>query len=386
MEIKFKREIYLLITLVVLLFFWAGVMEDSRVANLFWLGLLMTVTPFLTLIRGWRGIKVERLLPEGRIFSGDKLRIKLNIKNNSIFPILWLKVLERYPLKYMIKHQTLSEISVPVHFLTKKGTKHEYLLQDVPRGKLKWDKVELYRTDLLGFVETKKELPLLDEVTVYPKFVYIPVDNLYNRDDEKQGVTKLIKGNDYSQISGVREYQRGDKLSLIHWKVSAKKNTLMSKEFYPLLNQENHIILDCYRKNYGEDYDPQFELAVSVAASLINSLGRFNKNLTLKFNNKSGDVVTYKNKTYFIKEAMEKLALVEHDGYQTLEKMLNEQYSYWHRGVTLFIITNRLDDKLIGKFYQGNGKGRIKVFLVGGEKFGNYDFIKGVKSLKDLSG
>lgn len=388
MKIKYKKDIILLLGFLVLVYIWAGFMEefmeDSPVSSLFWLGVVILVTPLITILRGWFGIRVFRILPEDRHYAGDSIRINIEVKNSIYIPFLWLKVIDQYPLRYMSKHDIEGGLSKPIHFLSKESKGFNYVLDDVPRGILKWSKISVARTDLLGFVFTTKEQNLSQDILVYPKYINVDANRLLNNTDEDKGLTKLSKGKDYSHISGVREYERGDKLSLIHWKVSARRNSLMSKEFFPILNQETHIVLDCNSNSYPGEYNKDFELAVSVAASLAISLAK--QGLVLRLNNRQREVITFKNQSYFVSKVMAKLAHTEADGNQHLERLLNHHYFNENKGITLFIITNKVTGNILNKL--STGKVKAKIFLVGEsiqwEAVNNYSFVRHVKSLDEL--
>ncbi|QNO15226.1 DUF58 domain-containing protein [Alkalicella caledoniensis] len=361
-------------------------MDDQRISGLIWLGITMTLLPTITVIRGWKGISINRQLPRERIFAGEDVKILVNLENFFYVPFFWVRFSDKLPISYIYKQKQENQVHGNVHFLTQKGKNHSYTLYDVPRGNLSWNYFSLFRTDLFGFVEVSKDVDCRSQLLIYPRYVDVSSSHLYNQYDENNGVSKLYKGNDYSQISGVREYQRGDKLSLIHWKVSARKNNLMSKEFYPLLNQETHIVLDCHKSNYPDEYNDNFELAVSVAASLVNSLGKVHKGIALLFNNKNKDAVIFKSKEYFINDAMKRLALVQPSGDMPLERFISQNYLNQNSGVSLLIVTNKLSDSLIRRMLLGSRNIKYTVYYVGEDLNSNnkYSFIKPIKELDDL--
>jgi uncharacterized protein (DUF58 family) len=59
----------------------------------------------------------------------------------------------------------------------------------------------------------------------------------------------------------------GDRLSRIHWNATAKTGTWKSKEFERESLPKTYIVLDRHGESYA--HDDQFELAVSVCASLF---------------------------------------------------------------------------------------------------------------------
>ena len=52
------------------------------------------------------------------------------------------------------------------------------------------------------------------------------------------------KGNDFAEITDVREYRPGDRIKDIHWKLSAKKETLMVKERTSVAQSQVVLVLD----------------------------------------------------------------------------------------------------------------------------------------------
>jgi hypothetical protein len=69
-----------------------------------------------------------------------------------------------------------------------------------------------------------------------------------------------------TQINGIREYVHGDRHSQVHWKSSARTGVWKSKEFEREAPPKLMILLDRHSRSY--DHSSQFEMAVSVAASI----------------------------------------------------------------------------------------------------------------------
>jgi uncharacterized protein (DUF58 family) len=67
--------------------------------------------------------------------------------------------------------------------------------------------------------------------------------------------------------AGIREYQPGDKFTWVDWKQSARKNTMMTKEFEQEKSTDTTIILDsCY---YDGINVLAFEAAIEISLSLM---------------------------------------------------------------------------------------------------------------------
>ncbi len=69
-----------------------------------------------------------------------------------------------------------------------------------------------------------------------------------HREGYQAGITEteetLTKGNDFSEVTDVREYRPGDRLKDIHWKLSAKKQDLMVKERANVAQSQVILLLD----------------------------------------------------------------------------------------------------------------------------------------------
>ena len=65
-------------------------------------------------------------------------------------------------------------------------------------------------------------------------------------------------GDDPSEVFDIREYRQGDRLSRIHWKMTAKEEELMVKEYSRPLGGEGILCLDLYHPQadgFWEDAD-----------------------------------------------------------------------------------------------------------------------------------
>jgi len=134
------------------------------------------------------------------------------------------------------------------------------------------------------------------KIVVYPK-IY-DIDYLMLKDFTKENTGRVLSiTGEYMQ--GIREYKPGDLLKNIHWKATAKRETLMVKEFYRNNPKEITIILD----NLLPFNNEFFEKAVSLSASIINEYIQQGYNIRLltcdkSFNFGSGIEHLYKMLEY----------------------------------------------------------------------------------------
>ncbi len=105
-------------------------------------------------------------------------------------------------------------------------------------------------------------------------------DDLVGSTEEDEIYEVDAQGNDYSEIKNIRDYQAGDKLQTIHWKLSAKEQKLMVKEFSSLTGDMYQILLE---NDYSEF--KKSDLFLDVFYSLANILTKKNINYSVSIPN-----------------------------------------------------------------------------------------------------
>lgn len=99
------------------------------------------------------------------------------------------------------------------------------------------------------------------EVTYHPSFYAEGFD-------EYEAVSQ--KGNVSSNVTDVREYQPGDRLQKIHWKLSAKIDKLMVKENEATSSHQFYVLLELYKSpEHPEFLDEAVEYAYGVSKELL---------------------------------------------------------------------------------------------------------------------
>ena len=108
--------------------------------------------------------------------------------------------------------------------------------------------------DLLGLFCWTKPGSAQQEVLVYPAELQLNTQLLRRPETIISGelYDQNRKGQDVSEVSGLRDYAEGDSLGSIHWKLSSKLDNLVVREFgYP--SNYNILILYDLKSSSGED-------------------------------------------------------------------------------------------------------------------------------------
>ena len=115
------------------------------------------------------------------------------------------------------------------------------------------------------------------EIIVMPDS--IAVNNSFNMLSEGEGEQNEVqyrKGSDVSEISEIREYIPGDKLQSIHWKLSAKQDKMMVKEYGMPFTNEFIIVPELYFDGENPQVlDNIFDNMYSIAVSFLENRRQF---------------------------------------------------------------------------------------------------------------
>jgi uncharacterized protein (DUF58 family) len=223
----------------------------------------------------------------------------------------------------------------------------EYSTPPMRRGYYSFGQTECSTEDIFGLFEHSGELDLNGSFGVLPRTVAIK---------EWRQFHQVMKGlhhhsasdramRETTQINGVREYHYGDRLSRIHWNATAKSGEFKSKEFERESLPKTVLVLDRHRGSYASE--EQFELAVSIAASLLDFCGRHDMELGLL--SVGGDSVYFepKRNSAHRREMLRHLIEVEPNGQHPLQQVLQNHRRSFASGSFFAVISPVFKDPMM---------------------------------------
>lgn len=255
-----------------LCFIFAGGLKESLLWFLFYVSLGCILLTLLYYFRRWTSLAITRSFnsEQNTLEAGSNIRVVLKTEIFSFLPLPWLEVRDRLPRR-LKKHASKPPLC-SLAWARKGDVQHtSYLLSDIPRGIHNWEALEFESGDPLGFMAYQGQLQNRDRLVVYPKTIELPASKFFPRRAEGMIMSRRNFNPSQVELVGIREYQPGDKLSLIDWKSTAKTGRLLAKEFRPLLMSFSLVALDCTQGTWERGDDPAFEQAVTVAASLVKA-------------------------------------------------------------------------------------------------------------------
>lgn len=186
-------------------------------------------------VRGEMGTGQERICP------GDTLLLSLRLQNQS----WWMALEAEWTIRFentLWEEKSEQKVSMPVR---PHGT--ELLTLPLQIGNLGHFRIladVLKLQDILGLVRLQMPVSQVRQVDVIPA---AGPKKTFRTEGYMSGLSETEeskeKGNDFAEVSDIREYMPGDRIRDIHWKLSAKKDILMVKERVSVAGSEMMVLL-----------------------------------------------------------------------------------------------------------------------------------------------
>jgi uncharacterized protein (DUF58 family) len=224
-------------------------------------------------------ITYTRQFSESRLFVGETVIVTCTASNLGRLPLIYLLVLDGAPRGFraatddglsFIKAGGSISYMRQYALLPGEQASRSITLKPTRRGYYVFNEAELGAADPLGLAEVERIDNVRNVVIVYPR-VY-ELEELGIKTREPYGALQALRGliEDPLLIIGARDYRPGDSFRQIHWKATAHRSVLQTRETEFTSDPTAIIILNVATFElvwHGTDAE-RFEWAVSVAASI----------------------------------------------------------------------------------------------------------------------
>ncbi|NGP45765.1 DUF58 domain-containing protein [Bacillaceae bacterium SIJ1] len=335
-----------------LFFFFMGIVFSYAMFHggfvswfLFYATLPLTLYLLITMIYPLRNFRVERMLSTSECKVGETVKVTLTIKRTMPFPLFYLLIHDQLPMEAVKGTPPVRALLFPG---LKRTLSYSYELQSVRRGEYHFQGVTLSTGDPLGFVQKHHFVSLKDELLVFPEHELAYYEHTGQNRQEGDALARMFDVIDTTMAVGAREYVPGDKFSWVDWKSTARKRTLMTKEFEQRSGHTVRLLLD---RSEQQNVAPEsFERNISFAVSLAKAIIR--KGTTLHFLSLGKDTVNIhlealKNQESSFRQVLHHLARAERDGEAPFAKQVQETLMRSEKEVTMVFVVQRLDPMLV---------------------------------------
>ena len=211
---------------------------------------------------------------------GDRLEERFTVKNQSSFPATWLEVLDHSNIPGYQPTQATGVGGKSINHWTTDGVCKR-------RGLYTLGGTTLKCSDPLGIYSVEIHDPSSTTLLVLPPVVPLPMISVSPGGYGDTGRPRPQAPEKTVGVAGVREYQPGDGVRLIHWPSTAKHDKPFVRLFDGTPASDAWVLLDLDRTvQIGEDWNSTEEHGVILAASLVDRSLRNRQGVGLAINGK----------------------------------------------------------------------------------------------------
>ncbi|MBQ3544096.1 MAG: DUF58 domain-containing protein [Lachnospiraceae bacterium] len=261
-NVLFLIAVFLIFILIMLLFEDYSVQLPIRIISV----VMFLEVVFFIIFIGF--VQVSVLKHSNDIVSvGDKIKLSVFVNKRGVYPFKKLQVILWYKNNYddrTIKKKIQIELNDKIrqaHDIEIEADKCGYISVGIENSLI---------YDMFAFLHFKCKLKNSQSmVMVLPKVVPVETDkNRFNRIsiDEEEAFRGDVAREGLMDRYEVREFIPGDSLNRIHWKLTAKNDDFMVKDFKDSLNIRTYVYFDLRK---GSNINKMFEESISMAYSLI---------------------------------------------------------------------------------------------------------------------
>ena len=309
------------------------------------LGLVLAVAASAVWVRALRRpLTFRRTMPGGEHVAGEDVAVQLEVEVEGRVPAGGLAVVEQVA--------RLGERETPLR--RRDGRlRGGYVLRALPRGRYPIEAARVVIEDPFALERVEVPLPSGESLLVYPRLVELA--DLFSDAGARSpdGRRLLLRRSTGFELHSVREYEEGESLRRVHWPSTARRGQLMVKELEDAPRDEVAVLLDADASAVvGEPPETTFELAVSVAGSILRAHARRGRRSALVVNAARPVYQTVHSFESDWKRALEHLAAAEPDARSAVSSVLANESGPAARALELTVVTAALSPRLVDRLLQ----------------------------------
>lgn len=332
-----NRLIYVIVTMV--LFLFIHLQEHHMTYIAFYVALIMPILSFGIAAFSKQYFSIYEKLSNDFMTKASKAKYTVTIQNRSFLPCSFAQI------RFEACEVGLEVKSKERYFSLRPYRSHEFVfhINGIYRGLYEIGIKELVYYDFLGLFRFKMPTNEMSKLTIMPSIISIadlPISVTRQNHTSSKNHTQ---GEDYSNVAELRAFYLTDSYRQIHWKASAKKGKLISKNFHEEERNTVTFFIDNRRTSrdlleFSEQEDKIMEMLVS-AMFYCHRIGYFISMYTTDA--KRVDFTT--DFTHLYQEA----SRIKFHENSDLNVHLNVHLNSERIPMTLFIFISNLNDDLL---------------------------------------
>lgn len=183
------------------------------------------------------------------IVKGENIKLSVKLSNEDflIYPFIFIS--------FFGSHSLFNANSYSQSVSIAPFSKKEFIfnMECKFRGQYEVGISDVYIEDFLGLFKLKYNIPETKKIIVYPKIEHLNKFSVSTTNDSDSQSFSQGATDDINNIKDIRNYYYGDNFKKIHWKLTARNNKFMIKNFQSTTDAKVNILLDHRRNSYADE-------------------------------------------------------------------------------------------------------------------------------------
>lgn len=281
--------------------------------------IFFTITPFVLYAVVFQFMplsfrNVTRDVIPATLTAGDAVTVTLTVERSNRFPLCFITLQDDMTNTYTVKRRQLQFAGF------RKTFTWELTHRELSRGEYTFQTLHIKCYDFFKWGARSFNVKAPQSFYVQPRVQSVRHAAVETQLEHGATNSRYAAVKDTSLVTGVRNYQPGDRMSWIHWKSFAKTEQLRTKDFEDTQSQRIMLMLDLKEGR-------EFEAAVSLAASLLKTFIKQQSQTVFMTLGKECQVFPSLQNAAQMNEVMQHLAVVQptSDGQQQLLPSIIQQ-------------------------------------------------------------
>ena len=319
---------------------------------------IFPVIMFITLAAARRKLDIKVTAFARRAVRGEKLELKISVKNPTILPLSCFTAV----ITYRCGNEPAGKYTVNIPIRAKGEENIAVNITPKHCGIVECTLKKAVIKDIIGLTSMRIKLDRRIKTAVLP--VKIPCAAAVESDVDGSRILSPASGGDNAEVSGLRGYRDGDRMNRIHWKLSSRSSDFIVKEFTEPVGGKVLLLPDVCSCRTADEADTVLDVFAALAERLAEE-------------DNGCCMVNYDNDRLFIPSAevlddtLEQLAenihynctpLTESFAAECAEGNISESYSH------IVIIAAAMNSAPMKMIEQSAAADRVTVLCTGGEK------------------
>lgn len=292
-----------------------------------------------------RGLTIRRKMPRG-VCAGDLLIVNLEVTNSRRKMTSWALVAEEQIVRLNGAREAPVKPAVFFsHIQAGQTRRREYRGRLPQRGRYRVGPLMISTRFPFGLFRGTVSVDQVETLTVYPKLGRLTAAWRSRHRESHEGTQRRKQG--HARMSGdfygVREWRSGDSRRWIHWRSSARHNTLVVRQFEQQRHRDVAVLLDLWEPTRPTTADREnVELAISFAATVVSdACRRGGSNLLMAIGTESIELAGGAASPPVMEDVMAQLALAEATPSASLTRLVDAVMPKTNSDAEIVVITSR---------------------------------------------